>query len=353
MKKPWSDKLRQAVPYAPGEQTSDRDVIKLNANENPYPPSPKVVEAIRQFPAEKLCLYPRITASPLVETLAEYHGLKKEQVFVANSSDEVLAFCFQAFFHSQKPVFFPDLSYTFYPVWCDLFGVPYEQKPVGEDFRIRLSDYAPENGGVILPNPNAPTSLAEGPDFLRALLQENQDVVVIIDEAYVDFSPYSALELLDEFENLVVIRTFSKSRSLAGLRVGAAYGSEELIALLNAVKGSYNPFTLDSIALAAATASIQDEDYFRQCIEKVKATRTRSQAALEEMGFVVLPSQTIFLFVTHPDFSAEAIYHACNDHDIFIRYFKQPRLENYLRITIGTDAQMDHLFAFLHEYLQR
>ncbi|MFQ6840648.1 MAG: pyridoxal phosphate-dependent aminotransferase, partial [Agathobaculum sp.] len=299
MDKPFLDKLRRIDPYVPGEQPQAADIIKLNANENPYPPAPGVQEALRTFDASSLALYPDANGKRLKAALAERFGLKPSQVFLGNGSDDVLALAFQSFFCSEGPILYPDITYSFYPVWCDLFRIPYETMPLDEDFCVNIRDYDRPNGGVVLPNPNAPTGRGLSLDALEDLLQHNADCVVIIDEAYVDFGAQSAVPLLDKYENLLVVQTMSKSRSLAGLRIGYALGSETLITTLEAVKNSYNSYTMDALALAAGEASVRDEDYFRQSCAKVIATRERAADALRELGFTVLPSLTNFLFVTH------------------------------------------------------
>lgn len=350
MTKLWHDKLRNVDPYVPGEQSKNPNIIKLNANENPYPPSPKAMDAIRNFDAQKLCLYPNSGAYPLTEALANHYGLKTDQVFVGNGSDEVLALAYMAYFNSDKPILFPDITYSFYPVWCKIFNTPFVTKSVDENFRINPKDYHGENGGIILPNPNAPTGISEGREFIEDILQHNQDVIVIIDEAYVDFGGYSAIELLDKYENLVIIHTFSKSRSLAGMRIGVALGNSELINLLNSVKNCYNSYTLDSIAIAAGAASVADNDYFQRNIKKVKDTRERTAKELTNLGFTVFPSHANFLFATHSTIGAKELFDAAKAENIFIRYFNLPRIDNHLRITIGTDKQMDALIAFIKKY---
>lgn len=351
--KPWSDKLRVVNPYTPGEQNKNPNKIKLNANENPYPPSPKVMEVIRNFDTENLNLYPPIDSDGLNEVLANYYGVKENQVIVGNGSDDIIALCFMAFFNSKKPILFPDVTYSFYPVWCDLFNIPYTTKSVDKDYMIYAKDYYDDNGGVIFPNPNAPTGISEGREFVKEILDHNQDVIVIVDEAYVDFGGYSSVELLEEYENLVIVQTFSKSRSLAGLRLGCAIASPELISLLNAVKNSYNSYPVDSIAMKAAKVSILDDDYFKVTINKIIKTRNDVEIQLKELGFFVYPSHSNFLFVTHPKHNAKDIYEACKKENIYIRYFNLPRVQNHLRITIGTESDMGILLEFLKRYLEK
>ncbi|MFR3788207.1 MAG: histidinol-phosphate transaminase [Agathobaculum desmolans] len=351
MDKPFLKKLRRIAPYVPGEQPQRGDILKLNANENPYPPAPGVQQALRSFDACSLALYPDANGKALKTALAGRFGIKPTQVFLGNGSDDVLALAFQSFFCSDQPILYPDITYSFYPVWCDLFRIPYETVPLDENFCVNIRDYDKPNGGVILPNPNAPTGRALLLDALEALLQHNADCVVIIDEAYVDFGAQSAVPLIEKYENLLVVQTMSKSRSLAGLRIGYALGSETLIATLEAVKNSYNSYTLDAVALAAGAASVADETYFQQTCRKVIATRERTADALRALGFLAPPSLTNFLFVTHPQRDAAGLFAALRDRDIFIRYFKLPRIDNYLRITVGTDAQMDRLLAALRDIL--
>ena len=351
MDKPFLDKLRKIDPYVPGEQPQAADIIKLNANENPYPPAPGVQEVLRTFDASSLALYPDANGKRLKAALAERFDVRPSQVFLGNGSDDVLALAFQSFFCSDKPILYPDITYSFYPVWCDLFRIPYETVPLDENFCVNIRDYDKPNGGVVLPNPNAPTGCGLSLDALEDLLQHNADCVVIIDEAYVDFGAQSAVPLLDKYENLLVVQTMSKSRSLAGMRIGYALGSETLIATLEAVKNSYNSYTMDALALAAGEASVRDEDYFQQTCRRVIATRERSADALRALGFTILPSLTNFLFVTHPRKQAADIFAFLRQEKIFIRYFKLPRIDNYLRITVGTDEQMDRLIAALKKFL--
>jgi len=350
MNKPWSDKLRKIQPYVPGEQSCNKNIIKLNANENPYPPSPEVLKVLRSSSFD-FAKYPSISSSPLNETLAKFYGVENDMIFTGNGSDDVLALSFMAFFNSDKPILFPDITYSFYPVWCRIFNIPYETPALDENFRINAEDYFKENGGVILPNPNAPTSIGEGKDFIKALLDNNKDCVVIIDEAYVDFSDYSCVELVKEYDNLLVVQTFSKSRSLAGMRIGCAIGNPELISVLNAVKNSFNSYTLDSVALNCGTAAVKDDAYFRECIKKIKSTRDRCIKEFEEMGFNVLPSKSNFIFVTKDNISASDLFSYLKDRNIFIRYFNLPRINNHLRITIGTDEEMDILIKNIKEYI--
>ncbi len=349
--KAWSDKIRKIEPYVPGEQSKNKNIIKLNANENPYPPSPKVIKALKEITDKQLSLYPNSNAESLVEALANYHSVQPEQVFVGNGSDDVLALCFMAFFNSKKPILFPDITYSFYPVWCKLFNIQYKEIPVDENFKINPSDYYTENGGIIIPNPNAPTGISEGKDFIKNILNNNKDCIVIIDEAYVDFGGYSCIELLKEYDNLVVVQTFSKSRSLAGMRIGTAISSKELISILNAVKNCYNSYTVDAVAMQCGIASVNDNEYFKSVISKIKATRERVSKEFAKIGFNVYPSHSNFIFVTKPDINAKNLFEALKNEGIFIRYFNIPRIDNHIRITIGTDEQMDILIKAVKKYI--
>ncbi len=343
----WEKNLRQIEPYVPGEQSKNKNIIKLNANENPYPPSPKAIEALKNFDGNTLRLYPNASSYQLKAAIAKHFNLRESQIFVGNGSDEVIAFAFMACFNSPKPILFPDITYSFYPVWCSLLQIDYNTIPLDENFCINVADYNRDNGGIILPNPNAPTGMGQTKENIIQLLEQNQDSIVIIDEAYVDFGAYSAIELLDKYQNLLIVHTFSKSRSLAGMRVGFAMGNEKIIQTLEAVKNSYNSYTMDSVALEVATASITDKSYFNEICQKIIATRERSAKALENMGFKVFESQSNFLFVTHKTVNAKHIFETLKADNIFIRYFNLPRINNHLRITVGTDEQMDILLQHI------
>ncbi len=337
----WTENIRKVEPYVPGEQSREKDIVKLNANENPYPPSPKVFEAISNFDCSRLKFYPDANASEFKAAIAKHYGVKKENVFIGNGSDDVLALSFQTFFNSKKPIVYPDITYSFYPVWCELFGIPYKTYPLGSDFRINAEDYKEENGGVVLPNPNAPTSLGEGREFIEKMMEYNRDSIVIIDEAYVDFGGYSSVGLTKKYENLLVTATFSKSRSLAGMRIGFAIGSEKLISALEAVKNSYNSYTVNSIAMAAGTAAVKDADYFNKTVSKVISTRERVKNEMRKLGFEVLDSQTNFLMASFPGKDMKKYFEYLKTEKVFIRYFNKPRISKYVRITIGTDEEMD------------
>lgn len=347
----WKDNLIKIEPYVAGEQPAKTDFIKLNANENPYPPAPGVIKAIAEYRAEGLKKYPDANAAPLAMAIAGRFGLSRENVFVGNGSDDVLALCFRAFFNSDKPIIYPDITYSFYPVWCDMLRIPYETIPVDADFNINAKDYARPNGGVVIANPNAPTSIGRDLDFIREILDANRDSVVIVDEAYVDFGGVSAVPLLSEYENLVVTQTFSKSRSMAGMRIGYALGNKEIISALFAAKDSYNSYPMDSVAIAAGVASIEDEKYFADIVSKVVATRERLAAELRNMGFDVKDSSTNFLFAEHSTRRAKDICEYLKTRDIYVRYFSKPRIDNRLRITIGTDDEVDALINALRDYL--
>ena len=345
----WRDNVRKVEPYTPGEQPKEEGVIKLNTNENPYPPSDKIKEAMSGI--KNLRKYPDPAATKLVEAIASYHGFDKEEVFVGVGSDDVLAVAFMTFFNGKKPIFFPDITYSFYPVWAELFGIPYEKKAVNDAFEIQKEDYYAENGGVVFPNPNAPTGVYMPLDQVEEILKANQDVVVIVDEAYVDFAGPSALELLDKYENLLVVQTFSKSRSMAGMRIGFAMGHPDLIRALNDVKYSYNSYTMNLPSLLAGVEAVKDKEYFEKTIEKIVATREHAKKRLTELGFTFPNSQSNFIFASHKSVPAEKIFEALKKEQIYVRYFKTPGLDNSLRISIGTDEEMDTLFRFLEAYL--
>lgn len=344
--------LRDIEPYVPGEQSKESDIVKINANENPYPPSPKAIEALKNFNAEKLRFYPPADAGELKSALAEYYGVETENVFLGNGSDDVIALSFQAFFNSDKPIVYPDITYSFYPVWCRLLNIAYKNYPLDDNFRINAEDYREPNGGVVIPNPNAPTSLGEGPDFIRKLLDYNQDSIVIIDEAYVDFGGISSVPLIKEYENLLVTGTFSKSRSLAGMRIGFAIGSKALISVLEAVKNSYNSYTIDSLSIAVGAASIKDDEYFKSTIARIISTRTRVTDELRKSGFEVLDSQSNFIMATHKELNIKDMFEYLKTKKVFIRYFNLPRINNYTRISIGTDYEMDRFLTEVKNYLR-
>ncbi len=351
MSREWTKNLRNIEPYVPGEQSKDKDIVKINANENPYPPSPKAIEVLKSFDTNKLRFYPSANSTKLKEAIAKYYKVDVSNVFVGNGSDDVLAVAFQSFFNSEKPIVYPDLTYSFYPVWCSLFGIKYKNYPVGDDFRINPEDYREENGGVVIPNPNAPTSLGEGLDFVEKILDYNQDSVVIIDEAYVDFGGTSSVPLINKYENLLVTGTFSKSRSLAGLRIGFAIGSKAFIDVMEAVKNSYNSYTVDSLSIEMGAASIEDDEYFKSTCQKVIETRERVTLELEKLGFDVLDSQTNFIFATHNEHNMKSLFEYLKTQKVFIRYFSLPRIENYVRITIGTNEEMDIFLKKTKEFI--
>ena len=351
MSREWTKNLRNIEPYVPGEQSKDKDIVKINANENPYPPSPKAVDVLKSFDTNKLRFYPSANSTKLKEAIAKYYKVDVSNVFVGNGSDDVLAVAFQSFFNSEKPIAYPDLTYSFYPVWCSLFGIEYKNYPVGDDFRINPEDYREENGGVVIPNPNAPTSLGEGLGFVEKILDYNQDSVVIIDEAYVDFGGTSSVPLINKYENLLVTGTFSKSRSLAGLRIGFAIGSKALIDVMEAVKNSYNSYTVDSLSIEMGAASIEDDEYFKSTCQKVIETRERVTLELEKLGFDVLDSQTNFIFATHNEHNMKTLFEYLKTQKVFIRYFSLPRIENYVRITIGTNEEMDIFLEKTKEFI--
>ena len=349
--KNWETYVRKVVPYVPGEQPNKKNMIKLNTNENPYPPAPGVTECLEKFDTDRFRLYPDPAVTALVNELAAFHNVKPEQVFVGVGSDDVLAMCFLTFFNGSKPILFPDITYSFYDVWADTFRVPFQTKPLDENFNIRPEDYREENGGIIFPNPNAPTGVELGQDAIEDILQHNPDQIVIVDEAYVDFGATSALPLLEKYDNLIVVRTFSKSRSMAGMRIGYAIAASKVIRYLNDVKYSFNSYTMDQLSIDLGVEAVKDNAYFEENISKIINTRERSKERLKALGFSFQDSKSNFIFATHESCPAKEIFEALKEQDIYVRYFEKPRIDNYLRITIGTDEEMDQFFAFLEKYL--
>lgn len=341
----WEANVRKVVPYVPGEQPKVDNIIKLNTNENPYGPSPRVEKIALDM--EKLKLYPDPAASALVDAIANYHGVSSDKVFVGVGSDDVLAMSFLTFFNSGKEIFFPDITYSFYDVWADLYKIPYKAVPVDENFKIIKEDYYGENGGVIFPNPNAPTSIAEPLSFVEDIVKNNRDVVVIVDEAYVDFGGETALPLVDKYENLLVVRTFSKSRSMAGLRIGYAIGNPKLIKYLSDVKYSFNSYTMNMPSIVLGVESIADDEYFKETVAKVVDTREWFKVEIEKLGFTCPTSSANFLFITHESIPAKEIFDKAREAKIIVRYFNKPRIDNYLRVTIGTREEMEKFLEFL------
>lgn len=350
MSKFWSPAIQSLVPYTPGEQPKIDGLTKLNTNENPYPPAPAVHKTLSEFDSGRLRLYPDPDASKLKSALADEFGLTREQIFVGNGSDEVLAHAFMAFFRQSQPLLMPETTYSFYDVYANLFNIEHSKIPLTEAFQIDLDDYPCENGGIIFANPNAPTGVALPLDKIKALLERNRDTVVLVDEAYVDFGGETAASLIDRFPNLLVVQTFSKSRSLAGLRIGYALGSAELIDGLERVKNSFNSYPLDMLAIDAACASLSDKRYFKETCAKIIATREKTSEALERLGFEVLPSATNFLFARHPVLKGSEAMDYLRKNKILVRHFSKPLIADYLRITIGTDADMELLISTLQEH---
>ena len=347
----WEKNIRRVTPYVPGEQPKLQKMIKLNTNENPYPPSPAVQRVLREMEADPLRLYPDPAAAELVQAIAQRYGVSEEEVFVGVGSDDVLAMAFLTFFNSSRPVLFPDITYSFYDVWADTFRIPYRMIPLDDRFEICPDDYCAENGGVIFPNPNAPTGVALGLDAVERIVRMNPDSVVIVDEAYVDFGADSALPLTRRYDNLLVVQTFSKSRSMAGMRIGFAMGDKKLIRYLQDVKYSFNSYTMNRTAIALGAAAIRDEEWFRETTGRIVAARERTQKVLREMGFRCRDSAANFVFASHESMPARDIFRALRERNIFVRYFDRPRIDNYLRITIGTEDEMDRLFEALREIL--
>lgn len=349
----WQEKLRNVEPYQAGEQPKIKNLIKLNTNENPYHPGEKVISAISDFDAAILSLYPNPDADDLKHSLAQYHGLKDEQVFLGNGSDEVLALIFLTCFNGQAPVLFPDISYSFYPVYCELYDLNYEMIPLNEHFEIIKEDYYKENSGIIFPNPNAPTGLLVSLDFIEDILKHNQNSIVVVDEAYIDFGGQSCVPLIHQYENLVVIQTFSKSRSFAGARLGVALGNKEAISHLYDVKNSFNSYPIDYITQQIGLVSVLNSQDMKEKCQKVIQTREYTKTKLKELGFVVPDSYANFVFVKHPKIDGEDLFLALRKEGIIVRHWNKPLIDQYLRVTIGTDQQMERFFEFLENYLNQ
>lgn len=347
----WESNVRKVVPYVPGEQPKIQNLIKLNTNENPYPPSPKVVEAWKNMNLDTLRLYPDPTIHKLVKAIADNYGLQENQVFVGVGSDDVLAMIFMTFFNSEKSIVFPDITYSFYEVWADMLRIPYKKLPLKDDFTIAKEDYFQENGGVIFANPNAPTGIELPLSDVEEIIQKNPDVIVVVDEAYVDFGAKTALPLIEKYDNLLVVQTFSKSRGMAGMRIGYAMGNPQLIQYLNEVKHSYNSYTMNQPAIALGVAAVEDQEYFEETVGKVIETREWTKKELHKLGFTFGDSKTNFIFATHKTCLAKDLFQALRKANILVRYFDKERIENYLRISIGTQEEMQQLIDFLKDYL--
>ena len=342
--------IRSVEPYVPGEQPQHK-VVKLNTNENPYPPAPGVERVLKEMDTDRFRLYPDPTADELVGSLADYYGVGKDQVFVGVGSDDVISMCFLTFFNSDLPILFPDITYSFYKVWAELYRIPYHCPELDENFKIVKEDYYAENGGIIFPNPNAPTAIYEDLEFVEDILKQNRNSIVIVDEAYIDFAGRSAIELIDKYDNLIVTQTFSKARSMAGMRIGYAISNPDLIRCLNDVKYSFNSYTMNQTTIAAGAAAIRDVEYFRKTVKKVMETREWSKEELKKLGFSFEDSKSNFIFATHKSVPAGKIFQALRERHIYVRYFEKSRIDNYLRITIGTREEMQTLFDFLKDYL--
>ena len=349
----WENNTRRVVPYVPGEQPKIKNIIKLNTNECPYPPAPGVREKLRNMNYEDFRLYPDPEASSLVWALSEYYDVPEDQIFVGVGSDDVISMAFMTFFNSDKPIFFPDVTYSFYDVWADLYRIPYRRIPLDEDFRIVKEDYYKENGGIIFPNPNAPTGILEDIDMVEDVVDHNRDVVVIVDEAYIDFGGKSALPLIEKYDNLLVVQTFSKSRSMAGLRIGYAFGSKKLIGYLQDAKFSFNSYTMNRPTLEVGAAAVEDEASFKKICQKIIDTRERVKPQFKALGFEFPDSKGNFIFARHSTVPGKEIFQKLRERGIIVRRWDADRIAEYLRITIGTDEEMDALIAALKEILAK
>ena len=349
----WESGVRRVVPYTPGEQPRRAGIIKLNTNECPYPPSPRVKRLAAEFETDVLRLYPDPEASLLVKSIARRFQVKEEQVFVGVGSDDVLAMAFLTFFNTGRPILFPDVTYSFYDVWANLFGIPFRRPALDGNFRLKKEDYLTENGGIVIANPNAPTGICEPLSVIEEIVSGNPGSLVIIDEAYVDFGGESALPLVEKYENLLVVQTFSKSRAMAGMRIGFAIGSPKAVRCLRDVKFSFNSYTMDAPSIAWGAASMEDEAYFQETVEKIKATREYLKGQLAALGFSFPDSRANFLFASHESIPAQELFGALKAAGIYVRYFPGERTGNFLRITVGTEEQTEALLSFLRGYLKQ
>ena len=347
----WENNVRKVVPYVAGEQPKNKNVIKLNTNECPYSPAPGVEAVLNHFDYDVLRKYPDPDVADLRKVLATRYEVPVEQVFVGVGSDDVLAMAFLTFFNSDKPILFPDITYSFYDVWADLYRIPYECQALDENFEIKKEDYLKENGGIVIANPNAPTGVAAPVSMIEEIIKANQDVVVIVDEAYVDFGGESCVPLVEKYDNLLVVQTFSKSRSMAGMRIGFAIGSKKLIGYLNDAKFSFNSYTMNATSIIAGVASVEDEAYFQEITGKVIATREWTKQELARLGFTFTDSKTNFIFAAHKSIPAQEIFDVLRENQIFVRHWNKPRIGNYLRISIGTDDEMKQVIEFLENYI--
>lgn len=347
----WEENVRRVAPYVPGEQPKNKNVIKLNTNECPYPPAPGVERIAHEMMVDRLRLYPDTDSTGLVDVLARYYHVKPEQVFVGVGSDDVLSMIFLTMFHSQKPVLFPDITYSFYDVWAKVYDIPFEQIPLDDNFCIRKEDYYRENGGIVLANPNAPTGVFAPLEVIEDIVKHNPDSAVIVDEAYVDFGAQSALPLLEKYDNMIIVQTFSKSRAMAGARIGFAIASEKIIRYINDVKFSVNSYTMNTPAQELGVEAVRDDAYFKMVVDKMIKTREWTKKELAALGFTFPDSYTNFIFATHKEKTAVDIFAYLRSKNIYVRHFKLPRIDNYLRISIGTDEEMQTLINTLKEYL--
>lgn len=344
----WEKHVRKVVPYVPGEQPKEENIIKLNTNENPFPPAPGVVGVLESFDSDQLRLYPDPKVTDLVKAIADFYHVEEDQVFTGVGSDDVLAMIFMTFFNSDKPILFPDITYSFYDVWADMLKIPYEQVALDDEFKMNVSDYYRENGGIIFPNPNAPTGELMKLEQIEEIVAHNQDVIVVVDEAYIDFGGESALPLINKFDNVIIVQTFSKSRSLAGSRIGYAISNPKIIRYINDVKYSFNSYTMDRMTIAVGTEAVNDREYFEATTQKIIETREWTKKELKRLGFEFGDSKSNFIFAKHPKLSGERVFEDLKKAGIYVRHFKKPeRISEYLRITIGTDKQMETLISCL------
>lgn len=352
VRKELLSKIRTVEPYVPGEQPRQK-VVKLNTNENPYPPAPEVKTALKAIEEDAFRLYPDPTSGELVKALADQFGVGEDQIFAGVGSDDVLSLCFLTFFNSEKPVLFPNITYSFYEVWANLYRIPYSCPKLDDHFKIVKEDYYQENGGIIFPNPNAPTAVYEELDFVEDILRHNPDVIVIVDEAYIDFAGESAAKLIEKYDNLIVVQTFSKSRSMAGMRIGYAISNPVLIRYLNDVKYSFNSYTMNQTSLVCGVEAVKDRAYFKETTSKIVETREWAKSELTKLGFEFPDSKANFIFARHPKYDANELFEALKRERIYVRHWNSERIADYLRITIGTKEEMEALFAFLRTYLNQ